>query len=113
MALLNDAPRIVQTIAGLSIAKNVTRGWPASFAKLPTVAVTEAGNVHAEYRDNRAYVDELIYDIRVFAYTPEDIDTVAAAVEDAMEGIGYTRILVHDDDSAEVRMKVMRYNRYA
>jgi hypothetical protein len=87
------------------------RGWPKSFEQLPCIAVSEAGNAPADFRDDAEYMTELEYFIRVFAARAEQTDTISSAVEDAMLGLGYTRSFSWDDDSADVRQKALRYRK--
>ena len=110
--LHNDAQRIMEALEGAGGAAHCTRGWPKSFEKLPCIAVSEAGNTPAAFLDDEVYMDELIYDVRVFAIQSGDKDRIAASVEEIMHGLRYTRVLVYDEDTADVRMKVMRYRTY-
>lgn len=113
MALKNEAPIICNALQIIDTAKRITRGWPKDFETMPTLAVSEAGNTVADTRDDREYASELVYDIRIFATTSQEKDEIAPLVEEVMEALGYGRVNVYDDDTAAVRMKMMRYRRYA
>lgn len=113
MALKNDALAICRALEVIEPVNTITRGWPKSFESLPTLAVSEAGNTPAEFRDDDVYLDELVYDVRIFSNSSAQKDAIAPSVDEIMtRELGYQRILVYDDDGADVRMKVMRYRRY-
>ena len=107
--LKDDIPRVVAALE--EQFPRVTRGWPSDFNKLPVIAVSEAGNAPADYRDDDIYIDELSTDVRVFAYTAEEIAECAAKVDSTMSALKYRRRLVYEEGSAEVRMKVMRFKK--
>lgn len=83
--------------------------WPATKAKLPCIVVTEAGNTPIDHRDDREYIIELEYYVRVFSNTPGEQAKIASDVDDAMKALGYSRTFSWEDDGAEVRQKVLRY----
>ncbi len=111
LPLHNEAPLIVAGLGQIPGVAAAHRGWPKDFESLPCIAVTEAGNAPADSRDDREYLTELEYYVRVFAVKAEQIDAIASAVEDTMLGLNYTRTFCWDDDSADIRQKVMRYKK--
>lgn len=111
MPLKNDAPQIIAALATIPDVKAAHRGWPKNLETFPSIVLTEAGNAPADYRDDAEYLTELEYYIRIFAVKAEQIDAIANAVEDEMRGLGYTRTFCWEDDSAEIRQKVMRYKK--
>jgi hypothetical protein len=111
MAIKNDAPRIVKALK--TKYDNVTRGWPSAEATMPCLYVSSAANTPVVFGDDSTHVHQLDYDIRLFAYTADDIDVISDVVDDIMqEELGYTRGLIYDSDSSEIRMRVMRYTIY-
>lgn len=111
LPLHNEAPAIVAALTLIPDVSKAHRGWPKSFEQIPCIAVAEAGNTPTDFRDDAEYLTELEYYIRVFAVKAEQIDAIASAVEDTMLGLGYTRSFSWEDDSADVRQKVMRYRK--
>jgi hypothetical protein len=107
--MIRDAARVVEALAATPDAPRVSRGWPKMVETLPCLVVSEAGNVHARYYANQPYLDEITMDVRAFAVSPSEIDALAPMVDGCMESLGYTRVLSYDDDSADVRMLLMRY----
>lgn len=111
LPLKNEAPQIVAALMEIPGVAAACRGWPKDFETLPFIAVSEAGNAPADWRDDREYLTQVEYYVRVFAVRAEQIDAIASAVEDKMPGLGYARTFSWDDDSADIRQKVLRYQK--
>ena len=112
MALVDDKPRILDAIATVPDVKKALPAWPKTWAELPCVVVTEAGNQPIDYRDNKIQIVELEYYVRVFADRASEIAEISSVVDDKMVELGYERTMSWEDDSAEVRQKVLRYRAY-
>ena len=108
----NEAPAIKERLLKLKGVKSVTRGWPRSFERLPCIAIAKAADTPLEYADDREYLTELEYYIRIFTSRAEDADAMSAEVDAAMEEMGYIRTFAYDDDDSDVRMCAMRYRKY-
>ena len=67
----------------------VTSAWPREPPAVPVVLVTLAGERAADRRDDRWYLTELEYYVRVFAAKSGELRRVVAAVDDAMRALGY------------------------
>ena len=92
--------------------KRSVPAWPDDWAVLPTIAVSEAANIPADFRDDKERITELEYYIRVFANGSAERQRIASDADDVMTGLGYVRNFSNDDDGAGVRQKVMRYRIY-
>lgn len=108
----NEAPKIKERLSRLEGVKSVTRGWPKSFERLPCIAISKAADTPVQFKDDKEYLAELEYYIRIFTDRVSDADALAEAVDAAMEGMGYTRTFSYDDDDSDVRMAAMRYRKY-
>lgn len=108
----NEAPAIKARLEMIEGVRSVTRGWPKSFERLPCIAVTKAADTPVEFRDDKEYIAELEYYIRIFTGRVSDADELTEAVDAAMEEMGYTRTFSYDDDDSEVRMSALRYRKY-
>ena len=87
----------------------VTRGWPKDFASLPCVAVSLAGESKIDRRDDRAYLIEVEYYLRVFTDTNKQMDALLGSVDNAMEAIGYEQSFFWGEDDATMKQTVLRY----
>lgn len=108
----NEAPAIKERLAAIDGVKSVTRGWPKSFERLPCIAIAKAADTPTEFADDREYLAELEYYIRIFTERVSDADALAQAVDDTMQEMGYTRTFSYDDDDSDVRMCALRYRKY-
>lgn len=108
----NEAPAIKERLSAIEGIKSVTRGWPKSFERLPCIAITKAADTPVDFADDKEYLAELEYYIRIFTERVSDADDLAQAVDDAMQEMGYTRTFSYDDDDSDVRMSALRYRKY-
>ena len=111
MALIDDKPRILAALAAVWGVKKALPAWPKTWAELPCVVVTEAGNKPVDYRDDKIHVVELEYYVRVFTETAQERSTIASAVDDAMGALGYRRSFSWEEDGEGGRQKALRYKK--
>lgn len=108
----NEAPAIKERLSRIDGVASVTRGWPRSFAHLPCLAIAKAADTPVDFADDREYLTELEYTVRIFAQRIEEMDRLEGDVDEAMQELGYTRTACYEDDNAEVRMTALRYRKY-
>jgi hypothetical protein len=87
----------------------VTRGWPKDFARLPCVAISLAGESKTDRRDDRAYLIEVAYYLRIFTDTSKQMDELLESIDNAMEAIGYEQSFFWGEDDATIKQTVLRY----
>lgn len=109
MALLDDKPRVLAALEQIPGVTEALPAWPKDFARVPVIVVTEAGQEVADRRDDRRYLQQLEYYVRVFAKGTAQLTRIADAADDVMTELGYELTFAWEDDSAEVRQKVLRY----
>jgi len=112
MALHDDKPRIIAALTGIPGLARALPAWPGDGTAFPCIVVSEAANKPADHRDDRERVTELEYYVRVFANGAAEQSQIASAADDIMQGLGYSRTMAWEDDSAQARQKVMRYRTY-
>ncbi len=111
MNLIDDTLRILNAMRELENV-TVTTKWPKGEAKIPVVLVTLAGDRSADRRDDRRYLTELEYYVRVFAAKADDMRCTCAAVHTAMEGLGYELTFRWEEPGEGWRQTAMRYKIY-
>lgn len=107
----NEAETIKAALEAIDGVRSVTRGWPRSFEQLPCIAISKAGETPIAFGDDKAYVTEVEYNIRIFADKAVEADAIAPETDAAMAEMGYMRTFSYDQDDAEVRVQVMRYKK--
>ena len=85
--MTDDLPRILSALEKVD-GVTVTSAWPREPPAVPVVLVTLAGERAADRRDDRWYLTELEYYVRVFAAKSGELRRVVAAVDDAMRALG-------------------------
>lgn len=110
----NEAEQLKEALQQLHGVKSVTRGWPKALTEqtLPCIAISKAADTPMDFRDDRAYLAELEYYIRIFADRATQVDELAPLVDEEMTRQGYARTFAYDDDNADIRIQTMRYRKY-
>lgn len=113
MTLKDDAPRILDALRQVE-GITVTTAWPKEEPTRPVVLLTLAGDTPADHRDDQEYLTELEYYVRVFAAKAADMRRICAAVQDAMEALGYRRTFRWEEPGEDGgwRQTALRYNIY-
>ena len=109
--MTDDLPRILSALEAVD-GVTVTSAWPREPPAVPVVLVTLAGERAADRRDDRWYLTELEYYVRVFAAKSGELRRVAAAVDDAMRALGYDLAFRWDEPGEGWRQAAMRYKTY-
>lgn len=111
MRAWDETPRItaaLEQIEGLRVAT----AWPKECPEEPVALVTLAGERAAARRDDREYLTEMEYYVRVFTASSGDMRRLCAAVDEALEGLGYARTLRWEEDGEGWRQTAARYKIY-
>lgn len=111
MRLKDDTPRILEALRHVE-GVTVTTSWPGAPAGEPTVLVTLAGDRGTDRRDDREYLTEMEYYVRVFAAKAAGMRRVCAAVHEAMEALGYERVFRWEESGDGFRQTALRYRTY-
>lgn len=106
--LTDDTARILEALRGIPDVTVATK-WPVEVIGQPVLLVTLAGDKAVDYRDNRAYLCELEYYVRVFAARGEDMRNAASAAHEAMEALGYTKVFRWEESGEDAHQTVFRY----
>lgn len=109
--MTDDLPRILSALEKVD-GVTVTSAWPREPPAVPVVLVTLAGERAADRRDDRWYLTELEYYVRVFAAKSGELLRVLAAVDDAMRALGYDLAFRWDEPGEGWRQVAMRYKTY-
>lgn len=107
----NYCEDICESLSTITGVKSITRGWPASFDRLPCLAIAEAGNAPDSIYDDLEYTSEVEYYVRIFSKSSQTNDAIAAEVDAHMVEDGYIRTFAYEDDNPDVRQKIMRYSK--
>ena len=109
--MTDDLPRILAALEAVD-GVTVTSAWPREPPAVPVVLVTLAGERAADRRDDRWYLTELEYYVRVFAAKSADMRRVCSAVDDAMSVLGYELTFRWEEPGEGWRQTAMRYRIY-
>ena len=110
---MEDVNSIIRALAAVTSAQHVTRGWPAADAEdvEPLIALRLASESCTARYDDRAYLMETEYDLRVFARDPAQADTVAEEATLCMQSLGYQRIFAAEEASAAMHQRIGRFRK--
>lgn len=99
------------TLKQLKGVKRVVTAWPKDFAVLPCLVVQLAGERPADYRDNREYLTEVEWYVRVFSGSERMHYALCEAVRERMEALGYVRTFRWEEGGAEVWHTAFRFKK--
>lgn len=105
LAAIKAALRSIQSV------KLVSTTWPKNFATLPCLVVQLSGESPADYRDNREYLTELEWYVRVFSGSERAHYALCDAVRERLEALGYSRTFRWDEGGAEVWHTAFRFKK--
>ncbi len=104
---------IIDRLATISGVKKCGPAWPEKLDATPCIAVSLAGESFPDYRDDRRYLTELEYYVRVFASKKNgDVHRISQEVIQLMEDDGWIYTFRWEDPSADMRQFVMRFKKY-
>lgn len=107
----DEATRIADALRGIGGATVVTT-WPKAPETSPVILLTLAGERGADRRDDREYLTEHEYYVRVFSAKAADMCRVCAAVHEIMHDLGYERTFRWEEPSDGWRQTAARYKTY-
>lgn len=111
MALSHEIEPLMAALRTVPGVQSVVRGWPKAKEKLPCIAVNLASEVVLDYRDDRRYLMEVEFYLRLFTAQATQADALRDAIDDLMLSQGYELTMAYDDDSEQIRMSVFRYRK--
>lgn len=111
---MEDVNSIIGALAAATAAQHITRGWPLADAAdlVPLIALRLASESCTARYDDRAYLMETEYDLRVFAHNPAQADTVAEEARLCMQKLGYERVFAAEESSAAMHQRIGRYRKH-
>lgn len=109
--MTDDKARILAALENTGAAV-VTDAWPREIPSRPVVLVTLAGDTGIDRRDDRYYLRELEYYVRVFAAKSSALDAALRAVVAAMEDLGYELCFRWEEPGDGWRQTALRYKTY-
>lgn len=108
MSMTDDAPRIAEALRKID-GITVTTAWPKEKPNKTVVLVTLAGDRPVDWRDNKEYLTELEYYVRVFTAKADEMRRVCGMVHKNMEELGYEKSFRWEDEGQDMRQTTLRY----
>lgn len=107
----DEQTRILTALACID-GIEATTAWPREPPRVPVALATLAGETTTDRRDDRRYLTELEYYVRVFAAKSAEMRRVCSAVDEAMAALGYERTFRWEETGEGWRQTAMRYRIY-
>lgn len=109
--MIDHEEKIKDALAGIPSLKALCSSWPDDKTKYPAIVVDLAADQSSDFRDDRPYLVELEYYIRIFDTDPtkKRMRAVLAEVDTRMEALGYTRTFRFEQNENNVKQWVTRY----
>ncbi len=104
---MTDHKEIIKTaledIPGLS---SISDSWPDAETVLPAIVVDLASEQGTDRREDKRYLTEIGYYVRIFASTPAQIHAMFEAVYPRMEALGYEITFKFDQNTEGARQTI-------
>lgn len=111
MIALGQKQEIIDALATISGVKKVSESWPEGTNNIPCITIDMAGNRPTDYRDDKPYVREVEFYIRLFAKARADFLKIGLEIERIMEGLGYDQSFQWEEPGAGIRQLAFRYKK--
>jgi len=109
---MTDHKEIIKTaledITGLG---SISDSWPDAETQLPAIVVDLASEQGKDRRDDRRYLTEIEFYVRIFANTPAAIHAMFEAVCPRMEALSYELTFKFDQNTAGARQLITRWTK--
>ena len=89
--------------------KSLSDSWPDTETELPAIVIDLASEKGADRRDDKRYMTELVYYVRIFADTSQEAQAIFVAVKPRMENLGYENVFKFDQNLAGAKQMVTRF----
>lgn len=114
--MIDKEQEIIDLLAEIKGIKTCSAAWPQKLESTPAITVTLAGDKPTDYRDDRRYLTELEYYIRVFASTNTKAKAdawrrIASEAMKLMEGEGWSMTFRWEEPGADMRQFAMRFKK--
>ena len=108
---MTERERIKTALWNVAGVKLVTTDWPKQFNTTPCIVLTMAGEQGADFRDDKEYLTEQEWYVRVFSAKEPELLKVADGAQAAMEELGYARNLRWEEPGDAIRQVAIRMSK--
>ena len=109
---MTEREAIKEALKAIPNVKLVDTKWPEQFKTTPCIIFNLAGETGEDFRDDKEYLTELEWYVRVFAAKEADLWAIADAAKEAMEGLGYVRTFRWEEPGTGIRQVAIRMKKY-
>ena len=107
--MIDHESKIKDALEGIPGLKSLSSSWPDDTTAFPAIVVDLASDQTADRRDDRPYLTELQYYVRLFARNKDDLRRMLTETDARMAAIGYERVFRFEQNDANVKQWVTRY----
>ena len=107
--MVDRTQQIIDALKDTPDIKWISDSWPTAKAVYPCIVVDLASERNTDRRDDRPYLGEYEYYVRIFAVTRPPMLRILEEIDKRMAGIGYERTFRHEQNEPGVKQWVMRY----
>lgn len=111
MSMLSQRREILTALKAIPGLRNASASWPRNQDPIPCVTVDLASRRATDRRDDRAYLTETQFYVRLFAVSEQDFERLEPEVEDALEALGYEQVFQWEETGQGVRQLAFRFQR--
>jgi hypothetical protein len=107
--MIDHESKIKDALEGIPGLKSLSSSWPDDTTAFPAIVVDLAAEQTTRWYNDRPYLTELQYYVRLFARNKDDLRRMLTETDTRMAAIGYERVFRFEQNDANVKQWVTRY----
>lgn len=112
MTVMSERKAILLALGVIKGLKKVSASWPKDLNTIPCITVDLAGEKTTDHRDDKPYLREMEFYVRLFASSDDVFERVGENIEKIMGELGYEQTFLWEEPGADARQLAARYKKY-
>ena len=108
---MSDRKTIKNALKDIPGLGSISGSWPTAKSKFPAIVIGLASRQNTDRRDDQAYMVEIEYYVRIFAYDADTVDDLFDAVKTRMEAIGWELTYSFEQNAEGALQMITRYTK--
>lgn len=102
--MIDHEEKIIEALVDIPGLKHVGDTYPEGLADVPSIIVELASDRVVDWRDDKPYLRELEYYLRLYGASKRTMRRILAEMDSRMDAIGYWRIFRREQSDADVKL---------
>ncbi|MEA5017027.1 MAG: hypothetical protein VB099_20965 [Candidatus Limiplasma sp.] len=111
MSVTAQRKEIIQALKSIPGVRNISAAWPEGKDPIPCITVDLASKRATDRRDDKPYLTQTEFYVRLFAVADGDFESIGGEIEARMEELGYEQTFGWEEPGPGVRQLAFRYQK--